>query len=420
MYVIRERKSEVVYSVLAEGEKDPSKIRVLHRNMLLPVSQWFEIEKQSKRKPGSVKRKEKNRESAERSVEVPCDSESEEEGEWVAYYPVLDQNIPAREDPAVSDRSIPDEPEEEVVESDTEETVGYNDEEARRLLEELTPVDAEEIANDVGIEVADSEAEGGQDMEVEGETDIGENGERNEIDNAVENGIDGNVDGADNVNELEEEMTTQGSVRTRRMRVPARKFTYDELGVPSSVEMTGNVGAVDAEFQACGGDRFVDTSVCSDRLDSYRRRATIGQDNFTQPDVSVPQCDFSTTNRSVAAFRQDGYVQPCLPDQQCYVAVPSDINSLTNDPALQYVPVRPNLACYVGSENPYQAALGQAQSYVAVDQTGYYDTRHNVDMTARELAYMPELPYQNPYQNLYQNSPSISTPQYPNYYQWYC
>ena len=39
VFTIIEKKSEVVYSVLEEGEKNLKKTRVLHRNMLLPVSQ---------------------------------------------------------------------------------------------------------------------------------------------------------------------------------------------------------------------------------------------------------------------------------------------------------------------------------------------------------------------------------------------
>ena len=48
VYVVKEKKSKVVYSVAEEGEKNENKVRVLHRNMLLPVSQWFLFEKPKK------------------------------------------------------------------------------------------------------------------------------------------------------------------------------------------------------------------------------------------------------------------------------------------------------------------------------------------------------------------------------------
>ena len=48
IYIVKERKGDVVYSVLKEGEKNETKTRVLHRNMLLPVSQWFLFEKPPK------------------------------------------------------------------------------------------------------------------------------------------------------------------------------------------------------------------------------------------------------------------------------------------------------------------------------------------------------------------------------------
>ena len=97
VFIVIEKKSEVVYSVLEEGENNLKKARVLHRNMLLPVSQWFELEKPTKclkrkeekvNKPRKEKQKEirENCEAANGQKEV--DSE-EENKEMVCFLPII-------------------------------------------------------------------------------------------------------------------------------------------------------------------------------------------------------------------------------------------------------------------------------------------------------------------------------------------
>ena len=57
VYIVKEKKGDVVYSVIGEGEKDDTKVRVLHRNLLLPVSQWFLLNKPKKSDKNSKKLK---------------------------------------------------------------------------------------------------------------------------------------------------------------------------------------------------------------------------------------------------------------------------------------------------------------------------------------------------------------------------
>ena len=81
VYVIHEKKSEVVYAVINEGEKNLKKIRVLHRNMLLPVSQWFELAKPQK----SIKRKKvkvnKGNKDKQEDLETVLEAHNDQNGE---------------------------------------------------------------------------------------------------------------------------------------------------------------------------------------------------------------------------------------------------------------------------------------------------------------------------------------------------
>ena len=134
----------MVYSVVEEGEKNLKKARVLHRNMLLPVSQWFELEKPTKcpkrkeekvNKPHNEKQKEIRGNCEAADVQKEVDSEEEENEEWFAFYPlsaerqVLEVDVPKSE----SGES------EESTKSEAE-TIEYDDEEALLLLEEVAPI----------------------------------------------------------------------------------------------------------------------------------------------------------------------------------------------------------------------------------------------------------------------------------------
>ena len=139
VYVVNEKKGEVVYSVIEEGEKDETKKRVLHRNMLLPVSQWFLLErpKKSMKTPKrNTNKKNRSVSKAHTEVENPSESEDDQDGEWFAIQDMQDitqhNGVVGDRRDAVEDQENDLEPDPEVVaseESDGEVTVEYDEEE---------------------------------------------------------------------------------------------------------------------------------------------------------------------------------------------------------------------------------------------------------------------------------------------------
>ena len=180
VYVVKEKKGDVVYSVIGEGEKDETKARVLHRNMLLPVSQWFLLDKPKKFEKNPKKPKKNSQSKVEvqdDSETVINDSEDDDCGEWLAIYPEIQQRVGfpvavAEEDQNQKERDLDGSAQvfednlenEEQEEKDNEDTVEYDEEEARQLLNELTReglevVENEEIHGDdgEGFEVTQNE-----------------------------------------------------------------------------------------------------------------------------------------------------------------------------------------------------------------------------------------------------------------------
>ena len=148
VYVVNEKKGEVVYSVIEEGEKDETKKRVLvHRNMLLPVNQWFLLErpKKSMKTPKrNTNKKNKPVSKAHIEVENSSESDDDQDGEWFAIQDMQDitqhNGVVGDRRDAVEDQENDLEPDPEVVaseESDGDVTVEYDEEEGRQLLNEL-------------------------------------------------------------------------------------------------------------------------------------------------------------------------------------------------------------------------------------------------------------------------------------------
>ena len=261
IYVVSEKKSDVVYSVIGEGEKDKTKTRVLHRNMLLPVSQWFLFEKPKKVNKIPKKPRKTSKLAVDEQSEagtVSNDSEDDDSGEWFAIYPdiqhqvqfpgtVLNQEGREVEDNVQSFENIPEveelednniEGEEQDEDDDQDVTVEYDEEEARHLLDELPQEgieleEAEEIREDEIVEV-ERHREVEVDVEQQEETE-----ERVSVENEeVERGVQG---------ETGENLLVNNDREVRR-RGPPKKFTYDELGVPSMVDVgySNLVGEVEA------------------------------------------------------------------------------------------------------------------------------------------------------------------------------
>ena len=246
VYVIKEKKGEVVYSVLGEGEKNLNKIRVLHRNMLLPVSQWFKFQKPSKelpvRAPGKGKKVVKPKEKVETETIQQDNSDSEDEGEWFVVLrnfdrenkdtaPITDDNLKPEEQMHAGEDIVEGEGAVENGLSDgDDQTLEYDEEEARLLLEELTTGELSEH-EESNIE---------QEIELEPE--------REEVENAVEIDNEINGDGEETREdriELDSEVGEEGEMqgndvfenRETRARKPPKKLTYEALGVPSMVEL---------------------------------------------------------------------------------------------------------------------------------------------------------------------------------------
>ena len=88
VYVVTEKKSEVVYTVIEEGSVDDTKKRVLHRNMFLPVNQWFIFEKTESSQPCRAKKKQKVLVCEDDYVPAyKSDDIESEDGEWFAIVP---------------------------------------------------------------------------------------------------------------------------------------------------------------------------------------------------------------------------------------------------------------------------------------------------------------------------------------------
>ena len=247
VYVVTEKKSEVVYAVMIEGDKS-GKVRVLHRNLLLPVGQWFHFVKPDlqQKKKAPVRKQVPAQKEGHVPINPPEDDVDEEEGgDWFSIYPAFQQNPyfqPYLNDEELNDAvadmeeeddgedddtvaySLDENAEQEVdhdvaIENDADEdaTIGYDQEEGRQLLEEI---------EEDGNVTLDDENQGEENEAANVEQDAG--AEANE-------GQEGNL----------EEMF-DGNRRTRT-RAPRRLFTYAELGQPSVVEMdvvnAGNIPA---------------------------------------------------------------------------------------------------------------------------------------------------------------------------------
>ena len=413
VFTIIEKKSEVVYTVLEEGEKNSEKARVLHRNMLLPVSQWFELEKPKKaeRKQKVNKPKQDKQKKTDRNPEDPTNmqnSENEDENaEWVAFYPMPERSEENFEPVVTVDIS---ENEDELVESEAE-TEEYDEEEARQLLEELVPVDnqienSDEVENDTedtengteNVNIEETRNEVGVDVGVPAEDQV-----MNDV--GVDVGVPAESEAARHEIENPEseelgEGTANDSGRTKRVRLPARKFTYDELGVPSSVEMTNNiVGAVEAgqiHNTTSGNQHVAENTIFPDGYARNVYNVNIGRgyvdSNARLTDRHCPD--------SVATAGRHTIVQP-VPTQHCFVSVQPDFVV-----PMQYVPV-PNGG--VVTNSPYRSAQpgsGTTQGWnggngytVPESQLRWsgghstgagtmYDNRQTADMTGQ--LFMPE------------------------------
>ena len=256
VFVIKEKKGDVVYSVLEEGEKNVGKMRVLHRNMLLPVDQWFQFEKPSRNSPRKAVVKKKT-EKKPPVNDAECSDSEEEDGEWVVVYtsnPCESVTTPGEKNDPETEEEIQvvedDMEEEEIIndglsDADTGETVGYDEEEGRRLLDELRGELSEQEGSDAEqvIEQEPNEAD-----ENVGDIEL-------ERTNEEESRGDIPVD-TDGGTETEREGERQESVvvkdRETRERHPPKKFTYETLGVPTMVDLQAQnlVGNVQVSHQS--------------------------------------------------------------------------------------------------------------------------------------------------------------------------
>ena len=413
VYVVNEKKGEVVYSVIEEGEKDETKKRVLHRNMLLPVSQWFLLErpKKSMKTPKrNTNKKNRSVSKAHTEVENPSESEDDQDGEWFAIQDMQDitqhNGVVGDRRDAVEDQENDLEPDPEVVaseESDGEVTVEYDEEEGRQLLDELTGVGVESEGEEI---VHKDPEEHIEDMRVEREENEGEPDGREIRDEVVEENREiQNGPGNGNV-----EYGNSG--RQSRLRAPPKVFTYSELGVPSLVDP--------------GVDNLIGQVKTYESHLPYPRR-TVGpvvdaqsqifpHDPAVNPVVSNVYCYFPNPSQFSVGLTNDAVTpQTAYSDtdmtgphvtQQTYYSVPgsAELSNMALSP--QFVPVEPMyLVDYAGNQfvAPVQN-LAPIQNLAPVqNQSGFGDqTRQFTDLTNRATAYT----------NFHPLPPSVNTNRY--------
>ena len=152
VYVVKEKKSEVVYTVIGEGEQNETKSRVLHRNMLLPVSQWFMFEKPSKGKR-NPKEKVNSDQQAECEDVEDADVEDEEHGEWVAIFPDRQPSVsfpPGGVEVSDMDGNTMSDSVSDVDEENDDATVEYDMDDDDDTVASFSSLDAEQELEDLG------------------------------------------------------------------------------------------------------------------------------------------------------------------------------------------------------------------------------------------------------------------------------
>ena len=247
----------------------------------------------------------------------------------------------------------------------------------------------------------------------------------------------------------EEEESTDNSGRAKRVRIPAQRLTYDELGVPSSVDMVGeikvgqNPDTVDVKVISAVGNQTVDTCLTDRRYDSFTTPATAGSHVFVPTNVSVMTDRSSTTDYvSVPSVVQPNvsvlsdnsvtghvFVQPVqyVPEVRGNVVVSSshssagvadgttygwDANTRLNVPESQMwncgpVPESQMMwNCGPVPESQIMWNGGTVSESQMIGNVGHVNETHQnyrqtVDLTGQLFAYVPEL-YSYPY-------PSVGT-----------
>ena len=268
VYVISEKKGDVVYSVLGEGEKDPKKIRTVHRNMLLPVSQWFQLEKVKKVSAKSSSRSKFKEEKADKieSHNVETNNSEEdfdgEDEEWIPVYPNLREptvfNLPFQqmdEEPGFVDPLM-----EEMEGENVDEGSEYETESEEEETDDEETSDSVDPADET-VEYAEEDALANLELPELLITDEPEPPETEDPDESMETlpyddseALEFHVEGErEEFNTAPEMEETCG--RGMRTKVPRRVTTYSKLGVPTEE----TVGIVEVEQKTAGVTSHAET-----------------------------------------------------------------------------------------------------------------------------------------------------------------